>query len=334
MNIFNNLFEKKKYLDCPFMKNSLHFFYDAVRACCVNVSGPVFYSDYKGENIDFDFIYNERKKVFDGILTAKEKKYIPACCENCCDVEKFFIDDKPQSFNNEIKTVYFHNHMSCNARCVYCSYDYFDRGYGYDVLNFVKDMIERRILLPDASIYMSGGEITITNEFEELLSLLLSYMNNKVEILTSGIKYCKSIQEAFCKDKCKLIISLDSGNKNVYEKIKKVDCFDKVVQNLKDYISFSDNAKSNILLKYIIVDGINDTVQEIEDFLKLASELGILNVRIDFDFVKYRFSDAVKLPKHYFELIEYFDTSAKEKNLSINTYGQIEAILQKAKENE
>lgn len=331
--LFKDLFKKRLYLDCPFMRNSLHFFYDAVRVCCKNIPGPVFYSDYKGELIDWDFVFAQRKNLIYQIQTARAKDYIPSCCDNCYDLHNFLTEKKPDDIKNEVTKIYFHNHMSCNARCIYCSYDYFDRGYGYDVIDSVRVLINKKILSKDAVIYMSGGETTISNEFEDLLSLLLNYLNTKIEILTSGIKYCKSIENAFIHNKCKLIISLDAGQKDVYKQIKKVDCFDKLIQNIRDYIQASENAKENILLKYIIIDGINDTKEEIERFLTLSKELGIINVRVDFDLVKYKYSDTVKVPDYYHDLVAYFKSSAKDKNLVVNTYEQVELILKKSKEN-
>lgn len=332
--MFKNLFKKKKYFNCPLMKNSLHFFYNQVRSCCANVPGPIFYNNYKGEPIDWDFVYNERKNFFGKIINNKQKEYIPPECQGCCEAEMYLTEDKPEDFDNKVNKIYFHNHMPCNAKCTYCSYDYFENGYGYDVLPYVKELIDKNILSKNALIYMSGGETTISREFEDLMSLLSSYLETPIEILTSGIKYCKSIEEAFVKDRCRLMISLDAGSREVYKKIKQVDCFDKVVQNLRDYINTSDNAKSAVTLKYIIVDNVNDTIEEIEKFLQLTQELGIKQVRIDFDSVKYKFTGDVNVPDSYFDLINYFYESAKKKNLNIRKYEQTEAILKKRSKND
>lgn len=332
--MFKDFFKKKKYLDCPLMKESLHFFYNQIRPCCANVPGPIFYDNYKGEQIDWNFIYNERINLIKKIRTAKGKNYIPEECKGCCDTSLYITEEKPnENFRNEIKRIYFHNHMPCNAKCTYCSYDHFNNGYGYDVLPFVKELINKGILSKDALIYMSGGEITISKEFEELMSLLTSYLNPPVEILTSGIKYCESIKDAFIKNKCRLMISLDAGTKEVYKRIKQVDCFDEVVENMKKYINASDNAKTGITLKYIIVDGVNDTKEETERFLTLAQELGIVHVRIDFDSVKYKYTGNINVPDSYFNLIDYFYKSAEKKHLTIRKYEQTEAILKKAKVN-
>lgn len=327
--MFNNIF-KKKYLNCPFMKHSIHFFYDEIRACCTNVSGPIFYADYDGKKVDWDYVYKSRLNIFKNLNNPFSKEIIPFQCTGCCDAERFIEYKKPDKFENKIDRIYFHNNMSCNAKCTYCTYSYIERGYRYKVLPLIKDIIEKKILSPNALVYMSGGEITISDEFEELLSTLLSYLNSQIEILTSGIRYCKSIEEAFIQNKCRLVISIDSGCKETYLKIKQVDCFDRLVENIKNYIKASNNAKEMITLKYIIVDDVNDNEEEISKFLNLVSELGIKNVRLDFDYEKYKFTNDCKVPQKYFALYDKFNEISKQKNLNILKCEQIEAILKKS----
>ena len=328
--MFFNLYKRKKYLDCDCMKHSIHFFYDEIRSCCTNIPGPIFYENYAGESVDWDFVYEKIKEFVKQINSIFSNKIYPSCCEGCCEKDSKITDKKVEKFENKIDKMYFHNHMSCNAKCTYCTYGYIERGYKYKVLPLVKSLIEKEILSRNAHIYMSGGEITISPEFEELLSVLLHYIYSKVEILTSGIKYCKSIEEAFIHNKCKLVISLDSANPETYKKIKQVDCFDKVVQNIKDYIKASENAKSNITMKYIIVDGVNDNNEEITNFIKLVSELGIKEIRMDFDYEKYKYTRNIKVPDYYFDLYKKFNEVSKQLGLNVQKCDQIEAILEKS----
>ena len=71
--MFNLLFgkRKKKYLDCPYLKNSLHLFYDEIRACCSNVKGPIFYSNINNDtNVDPDYIYKITSLVIQNVNIA------------------------------------------------------------------------------------------------------------------------------------------------------------------------------------------------------------------------------------------------------------------------
>lgn len=326
-----NLFKKKKYLDCHFMKHSLHFFHDSIKACCTNASGPIFYPDYTGESVDWNYVFKIRKDYVSKINSFFNNEEIPDVCKGCYEINAGVKETKVKKFNNVIDRLYFHNNMSCNAKCIYCTYQHRERGYKYKVLPLLESLIENKILSENTTVYMSGGEITIYPEFEEMMSLLLNYLNSRIEILTSGIKYCKSIQEAFIQNKCFLIISIDSGTRETYKKIKQVDCFDIVVENLKKYIQASDNVKDNVVLKYIIVDGYNDNKEEIKYFIELVSSLGIKNVRLDVDYEKYKLADDVKVPDYYFDLISYFNALALQNNLIVNHFEQVDAILEKSK---
>ena len=311
------------------MKHSIHFFYDEIRCCCSNVSGPIFYPDYEGEEIDWDFIFKSRKKLAKEVNSFFSDKSIPDCCYNCFEIQNYLSDKKIKSFENQINMLYIQNNMSCNAKCTYCSFSDEERGYRYSVLPHIKTLIEKEILAPNAYVFMSGGEITIIPEFDELLDLMFSYKRVKVEILTSGIKYSEKIKYGFLNKKLSLVISLDSGCPETYFKIKQVDAFDKIISNLKDYTSRSNYAKENIMLKYIIVDGVNDNKQEIDKFLDIVSGLGIKKVRLDVDFLKYSLNNDLKVPEIYFELFEYFEQKAKDLNLNLLKYDQIDMILKK-----
>jgi len=240
-----------------------------------------------------------------------------------------YSPSKVDDFPNIINKVFIQNNMSCNAKCIYCTFAYINNSFKYRVLPAINSMIENRILAKDARVYMSGGEITISPEFEEMFSTLTSYLNSKVEILTSGIKYSESIKNAFIDDKCMLVISLDSDCRETYKKIKLVDCFDQVVNNIKTYISESNYAGDNITLKYILLDGINDTKEQISNFIHLVKDIGVKNIRMDCDLVKYQFSNNLKTPDYYKELFEHFNSVSKEMELNIQTNSQVTAIIEK-----
>ncbi len=322
-------FTKKKYLDCFFMKHSLHFFHDSIKACCTNASGPVFYPNYSGGNVDWDYVFSVRKDFISKINSFFNKQEVPNVCKGCYEIAAGIKNSKVQKFDNIVERLYFHNNMSCNAKCIYCTYQHIERGYKYKVLPLLNSLIDKNILSKNATVYMSGGEITIYPEFEEMMSLLLNYLNSRIEILTSGIRYCKSIEEAFIQNKCFLIISIDSGTRETYKKIKQVDCFDVVIDNLKNYINASDNVKNNVILKYIIVDDYNDNKEEIKSFIDVATSLGIKNVRLDIDYEKYKLTKNISVPDSYFDLIAYFNELSEKNSLVVNHCEQVEAILRK-----
>ena len=64
-------------------------------------------------------------------------------------------------------------------------------------------------------------------------------------------------------------VSLDAGTAETFAKIKQVDCFDKVVTNLRLY----SRDGGGIDLKYILMDGINLGKQDLDGFLDIAKEV-------------------------------------------------------------
>ncbi len=326
--MFENFLRKNEYLNCPFMKHSLHFFHDCIKACCTNAIGPCFYHQYKGGEVDWNHVYEIRKKYIKRINSFFHKRTIPGCCKRCSELNSYISKEPVPEFDNIVNRLYFHNNMSCNAKCIYCCYGWRKRGYNYKVLPLVKSLIENNLLDKNASVYMSGGEITIYPEFEDLLYTLSDYLDSKIEILTSGIKYCKSIEDALSKNKCMIIVSPDCGDKDTYKKIKQVDAFDALYNNLKLYSEACNSSKENILLKYIIVDNINDNNTEIEKFIKMAYELNIKNVRLDIDYEKYKLSKNIDVPKNYYDLILYFNKLASDYNLTVQHCNQVDFILE------
>lgn len=324
-----SILKRKKHLDCFMMKHSLHFFYDEIRMCCSNASGPVFYPNYDGSGVDWKYVYNVRKKCIKEINSFFSKKSYPDECKGCFEIESSLKDEKIKDFPNIVEKIYFQNYMSCNAKCSYCTFADEERGYRYKVLPLVKSLIDDKILSQNAHIYMSGGETTISPEFEELLFTLLNYLNSRIEIITSGIKYCNSIEQGFIQNQLTMLLSIDAGTRDTYKKIKQVDAFGSVVNNLRRYTQASDYAKQYITLKYILVDDINDNINEITAFFNLVLELGIQTVRLDVDFQKYSLSNDVKVPSHYKELYDFFNKKAKELNINVVSYGQVDAILSK-----
>ena len=323
-------FKKKKYLHCDLMKHSIHFFYDYIGACCTNIYGMIFYKDYAGGEIDWDYIYKTRKKYIKKINSPFSKEEYPECCKGCFMLNTCMKDTPvDEHFDNIINRIYFHQNQTCNAKCTYCAYQKVDNDCKYKVVPIVKSMIEKKLLSKHAEIYMSGGEITISPEFDELLFTLIDYVENPVEIFSSGIKYCKSIEQAFVQNKCRMMISLDSSCAETYKKLKQVDCFDKVTENIRNYISVSENAKQNITLKYIIIDDVNDNETELFNFIKLVKELGVQNIRLDFDFEKYKYERDIKIPVKYYDLFKMYNIEAEKAGLTIHRYEQVEDILKK-----
>lgn len=322
-----------KKINCPYILNGIHFFLDHVRACCSNAHGPILIDNYKGEDINWEELTAKRMELRKNLLNGD----IPQCCENCFGIEKFETDNEINT-DKTINLVNISHWLHCNSDCVYCIYDFnkedkadnkIRKAKYYDALPILKQMIDKKILSPDATIYITGGEPTVLDEFDEMLTTLSSYITRPIEVFTSGIKYSESIAKCLEQDKCQLITSVDSGTTETFEKIKGVPCFDKYKETIKKYVNASPSAKERITLKYILVKNINDNIEEVEKWLLLAQELDVKSIRLDVD---YRNNSSIierKIPDHYYEIWNYVEKRAKELDLYLYFTEQTLKFLEK-----
>ena len=86
---------------------------------------------------------------------------------------------------------------------------------------------------------------------------------------------------------CDFIVSPDCGNRDLYKKIKRVDAFDKVVENLKKYTQVQPS-NSNVQLKYIVIPTLNDNFDDLKEFIDLAKSCDIHKISLDIELWWYR----------------------------------------------
>lgn len=323
-----------KDINCPSVEEGIAFFYDHIRFCCSNVLGPKIIDNYKGEIIDWElFRYktNEFKKTF-------AKGQVPECCANCYQIELFKSKDIVANDTNQIKKLFISHWQHCNAGCLYCSNMQITKGEidqkikksaYYDVFPVIKQMVSKKILSPDAQVTISGGEPTVLKEFKDLINLLVDYVKNPIHIPTSAIIYDKSIEKCLKKNKCYLVISIDSGTAETFHKIKRVPYFEKVVANIRRYLKSSPFAKESIVLKYILMKGVNDNVEELEKWLIVAKELKIRDVELAIDYSYHLMLKSEPIPKHYYQMHEYIQNKASELGLRLFASDQTKELLTK-----
>ena len=149
----------------------------------------------------------------------------------------------------------------------------------------------------------------------------------RVEIATNGIKYLPAIERICSKTFVDVNISIDAGTRETYKKIKTVDKFDELVENLKKYVQLPILLR----LKYILVRGVNDTKEEIECYINLMRELGIKNSELMIDQCDSEFlqNGEFKIPQYYYELFEFYKQKCEENNIEANIWEYIKEILEK-----
>ena len=132
------------------------------------------------------------------------------------------------------------------------------------------------------------------------MKFFLEKTNIFIMINTAAVDYSKWIRKAIELKRSAPTISLDAGTRETYKKIKNVDCFKKVIKNIKKYQKGLDPIRNSLIgLKFIFIPGYNDTLEEIQSWLKIVEDLGITNLQLE-------------LEHHWYEKNKYCPDNVKE----------------------
>jgi organic radical activating enzyme len=191
---------------------------------------------------------------------------------------------------------------SCNIRCNYC----------YTVtrpeltaplskqpriLPTFQQLIERNMLDPRATVRFSGGEPTLSPEFEPLLKLLTNHGVRSI-IYTNATKRSDAIIEALRKDSVELILGIDATTVQTYKAIKKMNYNEKVWAVVSEYCNaLPTNAVNKVWAKFIFCV---ENYHEAAHFVERASAAKVRNVYYDFDSSRVQVGDergGVPLPE-------------------------------------
>ena len=316
-DIIKNILKKdnKEYLSCRHLQGGITFIHSAIRTCCSHKQGVTFFEGYKGEPIDWKKVADVRKKVIKNCKNG----IIPENCKGCVDLEeKIWADEQ------KITNLYFNYWDHCNCGCVYCvagSHAQFletekKPSRYYSVLNHLKELYKNKMISNKVHVELVGGDLAVLDEADDIINLCLDNGVGNMSFHSSCIGYSQGIERALKEAPAiSLDFSLDCSNKELYKKIKRIDAFDCVIDNVKKYLSVSEKAKDSIYAKYIIIDGLNDSVEEVENWLKLIYSIGIRNAKIDVNFKRFfpefHHSDPT-VPKHYYDIYNHYNKRIQE----------------------
>lgn len=309
-----------KYKFCEQLKKSIFFDSNAIVHCCncTQVKDTVFLENYKGEKIDWNKLIQE--KLYCQQL-AKEGKYPYKACEKC---HMWREDDWDEGgYLNEIIISHW---TACNCNCFYCysaqDKQKFNSYKPYNLFEILQDLEKNNLLdfnkQDCGMVRFLGGDVAVLADFEEIINLFIKAGAKKIYIPTSGIKYIPVIEKVLKQGIAEVIVSPDSGNHELYKKIKRVDKYNQVRENMEKYAKAAQG-NSVFKSKYIVLPYVNDKKEYIDEWLEECLNLGIKYIADDFEdnFVS-KFAN--QIPKHIPELLDYIHIRADELNLKINRF--------------
>jgi sulfatase maturation enzyme AslB (radical SAM superfamily) len=305
------------YKSCKWISSGIVFNQSDLAICCYgdNVGGgrpPLTNNNtYHGDIPNYNLIFEKKERIRE--LQRKGETFPP--CEGCEFLHERNDWDKD---TGKIRNIVIQHSPVCNCKCIYCyteqNKDFYNTWKPYNVLPVIKDMIQRDILEKGAYINIAGGEPTILEEFEELTALLLKH-DCFLDIFSSGIKFSQAISDNMHTGRVNLTVSIDSGCAETYQKIKQINAFPKVVENLRRYAENQYQDVPRIRTKYIIVPQINDNIEEVSKWLHLNADIGIKEIMLDIE-ANYFTNNRNNIPKEYIGIVNFVQDIARELNLS------------------
>lgn len=321
-----------KNMFCSQLNNVISFFPERIMSCCTSIVGPVYFENIES-NKDIDYmIFKELKKVAFNQLNSSD-----SLCKNCFFLKEKTENDVYTDLYNELNISHW---MHCNCNCIYCLRErkkadnvrFFKKNSRhYNLLPIIKGLYDNNLLdVDNLLVRFQGGDISVLKEFEPLVREFDKRGVSEFIFLSNNIIYQPIISEMFKKRKSLLLTSLDCGSRETYKKIKRVDKFENMINNLKRYKKeCGDKARLNV--KYIVIPEYNDNEKEVKLFLQLMNklEIPIINFEIDYRYINSGLTHYYKIPKHFYDLFDLFQDYSTKNNVELDICEYTRNILKK-----
>ena len=270
-----------KYPSCRFIERALTFFHGRATACCANpATGQTpTVAPFSGE-LSVAALVEGRASI---IERHKRGDIVPECrgCPRLTESDWESESIAPYAID-EITVAHF---SSCNIRCNYCytvtnAEQTAPLSKAPRILPVFQQLIEQKLLAPNAIVKFSGGEPTLSPEFEPLLNLLIDYGAHCI-VYTNATKRSDAILDAVRRDKVELILGIDAATAEVYKAIKKMNYNEKVWKVAAEYCAAARaDASNKIWTKFIFC---LENYQEAAHFARRAADAGAQYVYYDFN---------------------------------------------------
>ena len=217
-------------------------------------------------------------------ITKDSQRHFTAGCVNCAQFRES---------NYQINPIINYVNLSmypapCQCRCIYCLVHKTDQSVNNDVTRTAYeklfDMLELAercgILDPNAAWQISSGEIAIHPYRERIMRLV---QGKRAMFYSNCMKFDEAVaQNLHDNPNSAINLSIDSGTPETWKKIKGIDNFDKVTENLSRYYAQSARP-GQITLKYIILPDINDIYEDFQSLMEIMKVLEVKHLTLSRD---------------------------------------------------
>lgn len=312
---------------CDFLLNQICFFPYEICPCCSKTieNTPLRprteFAD--AHNFDLDSFFELRKKYIEQF-----KNGVPYCFNNCTLYEPYY-HEVVKSDIHPFNYITISNRTYCNCDCIYCEQthnstrDEINKFKSYDIVPILQELYEKKLISNGCKFVISGGEVAEYPKKElNYIFELSRKIHGSLLLLSSGIRYSEQIGSVLKNHNVFMTISVDSGTKQVFEKIKRVSAYEKIWDNIRRYlVDCKNNDNANVELKYIVIPGVNDSLEEAEAFINKCISVGCKYIKTEIEHFYMNENYDKKLPETTKEVFFYFFRVAKEKNMKLMTEG-------------
>ena len=317
-NLFEIFDRKEEYCSCENIRNGFNFYRsNKVSSCCYSLDEELNIlktDEYKGD------LKKAAKKIIEfqnNLIKLHKSGNAPETCKKCVHFKKALWKNH---VNKKFGWISLNHYKVCNLKCTHCGYtkgDDTEKDSDHElVLKLINRFSEMNRLSKNLILAIGGGEPSINKGIEKILQYCID-KNYHALINSNGAKFSPLIAKGVNMGLFTLDLTPDAGSKEVYAKIKGVDCFDLTWKNIKEYM---DNTEQKANVKFIIEAGNSDDVGNMIDTcvknnvknVKLSFDLGI--EKKDFELYRKPVNDFINLCK------------SNNFNLEINSFVPTEII--------
>ena len=290
-----NIFGQEFY-SCQNIEEGLLFGPDYLAICCVPHTdarhGNVMLGDYNGGELPIDDLLQKREQ-----LRWENQLNIDNACKGCFLLKKAKWEKK-QWLVNRLTVAHY---AICDLRCTYCSLMEMttkERHQAavqtYDFSKIFDQMIEDKIIGPNAEIEWGGGEPVMFKEFNQVMDRALDY-GMKISLLSNSTIKSETIKKGLRSGQITICTSIDAGSPETYLQVRGKNLYNKAWNNIAEY---SEIDPQSITAKYIFLDE-NANMTEVDGFLEKCRLHNIKNLKLSRDINAYNGCKSVD--KHDFQ---------------------------------
>ncbi len=312
---------------CDFLLNQICFFPDEICPCCSTTieNTPLRPKTDRKNSLSFNLnmFFDLRERYI-----KEFKENAPFCYKNCTLYEPFYGTIKSTN-NIPFNYITISNRTYCNCDCIYCeqthnsSREEINKFKPYDIIPILEELKEQKLIAKNCKFVISGGEVAEYPKKElQYIFNLSREINGSLLLLSSGIRYSEEIGDILRTHNAFMTISVDSGTEKTYKRIKRVDAYEQTWNNIKQYIiDAKNNPNANVELKYIVIPGVNDSIDEAKKFIEKCIEINCKYIKTEIEHFYMKENYNNKMPESCKEVFKYFFQIVKEKNLKLMTEG-------------